>query len=786
MFENEYGKFSKNGKEYLIKTPRTPRPWINVISNGDYGMVISNTGSGYSWRTHASLNRITRWEQDLIKDEWGKYLYIRDNETGEFWSPSWKPVCANYASFQVVHGTGYSIFKTEYNGIHCIMTYLVTKDHPAELWKLTIMNNTKKKRKLSIFSYLEWNLGAAPDWHREFHKCFLETEFHKHNNCIKANKRLWEVPGMNGAHWNHDWEYTAFHWVNREIDGATGSKEDFLGMYRNLANPAALEGNRLNNIFGKWEDAVASLKTEVELFPHDEKTVVFGLGATKNDDEQNLMDEIISHYNNPDNVDIELEEIKKMWDELLNKTWIDTPDKGFNILSNIWLKYQAISGRIWGRTAYYQTGGAYGFRDQLQDSQIFLYLDPEKTKKQIKLHAKHQFSNGRVLHWWHPLTEEGLKNEISDNLLWLPYITIEYLKNTGDYDFLNEKIEYLDEGNESLYKHCCRAIDSVLERLGPHTLPLIGDGDWNDGMNAVGIKGKGESVWLAHFLTGILKDFTHITDFMNDTDRTITFKEAMQKLKKAINEHAWDGKWYTRAFKDNGEPLGSSKCEEGKIFLNTQTWAILNDIAPKERMNISYESAKKHLFKQYGPILFSPAYSKPDPDIGYLTRYAPGTRENGGLYTHAGTWAVLAASKIKDKDAYDIYRSFMPLYRSSEPKKYKVEPYVTPGNVDGPDSKYFGRGGWTWYTGSATWYFIAGIDGILGIKPTWDGLLIDPNIPDSWKIVKVKRLFRKRIYEITINNKGKGYQLFVDGKEIRDKEIVHKRGREPVIVEVNI
>ncbi|MFO7882016.1 MAG: glycosyl transferase family 36 [Kosmotogaceae bacterium] len=786
MFENEFGKFSENGKEYMVKTPKTPRPWINVISNGDYGMVISNTGSGYSWRTHASMNRITRWEQDLIKDEWGKYLFIKDNETGKFWSPTWKPVCADFDSFQVVHGTGYTIFKTEYNGIQFTTTYLVAKAQPVELWKLTIKNKTGKTRKLSIFSYLEWNLGVAPDWHREFHKCFLETEFIDNKNCIKANKRLWEVPGKEGVHWNRNWEYTAFHWVNQKTAGATASKEDFLGMYRNLSNPLALEENRLNNRFGKWEDAIASLKVDVELSPYKEKTIVFGLGATKNIEEKGFMDKLITHYSNPENVDNELKDIKKMWTELFDKTWIDTPDKGFNTIANIWLKYQAISGRIWGRTAYYQTGGAYGFRDQLQDSQIFLYLDPEKTKEQIKLHARHQFSNGRVLHWWHPLTEEGLKNEISDNLLWLPYITIEYLKNTEDFDFLSEEIEYYDKDKESLYIHCCRAIDSVLERLSSRSLPLIGAGDWNDGMNAVGIKGKGESVWLAHFLAGILKDFTHITDFINDTKHTSFYKETLQKLRESINEHAWDGEWYIRAFKDNGDPIGSSQCKDGKIFLNAQTWSILNETATEERMKIAYVSAKKHLFKKFGPILFSPAYSKPDPEIGYLTRYAPGTRENGGLYTHAGTWAVIAASKMKDEDAYEIYKSFMPVYRGYKPKEYKAEPYVTPGNVDGPDSKYFGRGGWTWYTGSATWYFVAGIMGILGIKPTWDGLLIDPDIPDSWKIVNVKRLFRNRIYDITINNKGKSYQLFVNGKERKGKEIIHERGEEPVIVEVNI
>jgi cellobiose phosphorylase len=786
VFDNKFGKFIEDGKEYLIKTPKTPRPWINVISNGDYGMVISNTGSGYSWRTHASMNRITRWEQDLIKDEWGKYLFIKDNETGEYWSPTWKPICANFDSFQVVHGTGYSTFKTEYNGIQCITTYLVTKKYPAELWKLTIRNKTKKVRKLSIFTYLEWNLGFAPDWHREFHKCFLETEFLDSKNCIEANKRLWEVSGKGGAHWNHDWDYTAFHWVNQKTSAATGSKEDFLGMYRNLTKPSALEENNLGNIFGKWEDAIASLKTDIEISPFKEKTIVFGLGATKNTNEKGLMDKIISHYKNPENVDEELKAIKKMWTELLEKTWIDTPDNGFNIMSNIWLKYQAISGRIWGRTAYYQTGGAYGFRDQLQDSQIFLYLDPKKTKEQIRLHAKHQFSNGRVLHWWHPLTEEGLKNEISDNLLWLAYITIEYLKNTEDFDILNEEIDYYDRGKDNLYIHCCKAIDSVLKRMGSHSLPLIGGGDWNDGMNAVGINGKGESIWLAHFLTGILQDFTHITELMNDTKRTVNYKEASEKLKRSINEYGWDGEWYIRAFKDNGDPIGSSRCNQGKIYLNAQTWAILNDTATMERKKTAYQSAKKFLFKRYGPILFSPAYSTPDPEIGYLTRYAPGTRENGGLYTHAGTWAVMAASKMKDEDAFDIYKSFMPIYRATDPEKYMVEPFVTPGNVDGPDSKYFGRGGWTWYTGSATWYFIAGIDGILGIRATWNGLIIDPNIPKQWKKVEVKRFFRERLYKITVNNKGQRCQLYVNGKEIQGKEITHERGREPVIVEVNI
>ncbi|PMQ01157.1 MAG: glycosyl transferase family 36 [Dictyoglomus sp. NZ13-RE01] len=784
LFETKYGYFKDNGKEYVIKTPKTPRPWVNVISNGDYGLVISNTGSSYSFRTHASLNRITRWNQDLIKDDWGKYIYIRDNETKEFWSIPWKPVCKDYEDFELIHGIGYSIFNTKYYGIRSEFTIFVPINDPVEIWLLRIKNESSKTKHLSLFTYLEWNLGASPDWHREFHKTFIETYFNKEGNYIFSKKRLWEIPNEKGQHWNRDWEYTAFHWANIPAIEAEGSKEEFIGMFGDLKSPKALIEGRLTNTFGKWEDDIASLRIDLTLNPLEEKTIVFALGAIKNNSDESI-ERIVERYNTEDKVEKALIDVKKMWEDLLSKTMVETPDPAFNIMNNYWLKYQAISGRLWARTAYYQLGGAYGFRDQLQDSQIFLYLNPERTKDQIKLHARHQFSDGYVYHWWHPISEIGHRNEISDNRLWLPFLVIRYLKNTDDWSILHEMIPYLDGRSGTLYEHCCKAIDLSLKKFSNRGLPLIGDGDWNDGMNAVGTGGKGESIWLAHFLYGILIDFAKVSEKHKDYERVNYYLKRAEELKEAINSYGWDGEWYIRAFKDSGEPIGSKACKEGKIFLNAQTWAILNDTAPEERKKKAYNSAKNYLFREFGPLLFYPAYTSPDPEIGYLTRYAPGVRENGGLYTHAGCWAVLASCKMKDRDAYKIYKSFMPIYRGLEPDLYKAEPYVTCGNVDGPDSKYFGRGGWSWYTGSACWYFISAMEGILGIIPTWEGLKIDPNLPEDWNEVKVKRLFRGKVYEISIKRLGK-FEIFLEGERI-EGDIVNYQGPKDVVkVEVYI
>lgn len=749
-YKNKYGYFSKIASEYVITNPKTPRPWVNVISNGDYGLIISQTGSGYSWRTHAQLNRITRWEQDLIKDEWGKYIYIRDTETGKFWSAGWKPVCAEPKRYVCRHGIGYTVIESLTNGIESELTVFIPNDEPLEIWKLRLKNTTKKDRKLEIFTYLEWCLGAAPDWHREFHKSFTGTLYDKQNNAIFAKKRLWEVPSDNG-HWNKNWEYLAFHSSSIKPSSYDGDKESFLGMYGSPIKPYALTSGKLGKRTGNWLDPVASLKVKVSLKPTTEKTVVFTLGAARSQDEAV---QLIKKYKSPKEADDSLSLVTKKWASFLDTVEVETPDTSMNLMVNTWLKYQAIVGRMWGRTGYYQTGGAYGYRDQLQDSQIFLPIDARKTRDQIALHARHQFKDGTVYHWWHPISEIGLPTEMTDDLLWLPFVVRSYLKETNDNSILSDMEPFVDdEKPATIYDHCVRAIDKVLSRFSDRGLPLIGAGDWNDGLSAVGLNLKGESVWLGHFLYDVLTGFIEIAGHAGDDDRAGMYTRRAADLKMKLNTTGWDGEWYYRATKDNGEKLGSRDNGEGKIYLNAQTWAVIAGVAEEQRAHQVMEMVEKYLESDVGPLLLSPAYSSPDPEIGYLTRYSPSMRENGGVYTHAATWAVIAAAKLKrNESAYRFFKKINPIHRSKNPDKNFGEPYVTPGNIEGPESRFYGRSGWTWYTGSAAWLFKAGLEWILGIRPTVEGLIIDPCIPASWKGYTVRRKFRGAQYLIEVKN----------------------------------
>lgn len=750
MFQNKYGKFSNDGKEYIITTPRTPRPWSNIMTNGDYGCIVSQTGSGYSWKTNAQLNRITRWEQDLIKDEWGKYLYIRDDESKKIWSAGWKPVCVEPESYEVRHGIGYTIITSVNEGIKSELQMFVPRDASVELWKLTLTNLQQIPRSLSLFTFFEWNLGAAPDWHREFHKCFIHTEYDPSLGTIWGTKRLWEVPSDDG-HWNRNWEYVAFHSVSKTPVGFDCDKESFMGMYGSQRLPASVVDGALKGQSGNSLDAMASLHVKVALKPGESETVTFSLGAEEN---SSKAEKIIKRFHSLEAVDQSFKETAAWWDSMMNVMQVNTPDDSMNIMLNTWLKYQAIAGRLWGRTGYYQTGGAYGFRDQLQDSQIFLHSAPEQTANQLLLHARHQFKDGTVYHWWHPLSERGLPTDMTDDLLWLPYVLGLYLEETGEYNILKSKEPFLDDKKPStLYDHSIRAIEKVLKRVSKRGIPLIGAGDWNDGLSAVGLQWKGESIWLGQFLHRILIDFSIIADHVKDKSRAKRYRSISAKLKKAINKHGWDKEYYFGATKDSGEKLGSKGNKEGKIWLNTQTWGVLSDVAEKERAEQVMNVVEQSLEFDAGTVLLHPGFSIPDPKIGYLTRYASGMRENGGTYTHAATWTVIAHAKLKRAEA--AYRSFSkinPIVRSMEPDRYTAEPYVTPGNIDGPNSRFYGRGGWTWYTGSAAWLFKAGTDWILGIRASRNGLIVDPCIPKEWDGYSVKRLFRGSTYEIIVKN----------------------------------
>jgi cellobiose phosphorylase len=768
-FETGYGFFTDDGNEYVIKTYKTPKPWINVISNGDYGLVISQAGGGFSWLNHSEFNRLNRWHQDLVKDDWGKYFYIKNNDTGEIWSPLWMPVKTDLDFYECRYGFGYAKFRSVFNKIEVELTLLVPNDKNFEIWSFEIKNAKNSKVSLSIYSYFEWCLGSSADHHREFHKTFLETSFVEDTNTMYAAKRLWDIPLGDRGHWNIEYPYLGFISSNKKISDYDGDKESFIGRHGSLAEPAALENNLLARNTGKWNDSIGTVKVDINLKANGSDHVAFYIGIG---DDVKSINNSLKRFQKQSEIENALEMVKLKWKGILDETKIDTPDEGMNILVNKWLKYQAISGRLWGRTAYYQQSGAFGFRDQLQDSLVYLPINPELTLRQIKLHAKHQFENGTVLHWWHPITETGLKTEMTDDLLWLPFLIVQYIKETGDYKILSLKEPFYDNPKKkaALLEHSTAAIEKVLERFSKRGLPLIGAGDWNDGLSAVGLDNKGESIWLAEFLYLVLNEFSAVCRIAGKNKLAKRYNQKASKLKESFDKYAWDGEWFFRATKDNGEKIGSRKNKEGQIYLNAQTWSVISGIADKDKQEKSIAAVTKHLLKKNGTLLLYPAYTKPDKMIGYLSRYAPGRRENGGVYSHAATWSIWAYSLLKKVDkTYQAYKTLSPIYNGLNADEYKAEPFVMPGNIDGPDSPYFGMGGWTWYTGSASWFQKVLTERILGIRAEYEGLVVDPCIPVEWEKYSVIRKFRGTTFNIQVENTGGSSRfsyMTVNGKKV--------------------
>ncbi|MCC7206196.1 MAG: glycosyl transferase family 36 [Anaerolineae bacterium] len=750
-FESQYGYFSGDGREYVITTPLTPRPWGNVISNGDYSLMISQTGSGYSWRGNAGQNRITRSFQDLIKDNWGKYFYIRDLKRGTFWSATYKPVMRPYQRFEVTHGLGYSRFVQQIEDIESTLTVFVAADAPLEVYQLTLTNHSAEARELDVTSYAEWLLGFAPDEHREFHKLFIDTSADPDGRAVFARKCLWGFPDDKGRHNNIDWPYTAFMATSEPLKSFDCDKESFVGLYNNDDRPAAMAEPCLAGRYGRFTDAIAALQVAVNLQPGESKTVVFTLGAAEEGRED--AHDLIARFSSVEKSEQALQAVHAFWSRFVDRERVETPDDALNIMTNYWLKYQAISCRLWGKSAFYQVSAGYGFRDQLQDSQVFLVGEPDFARKQLLMHAAQQFIEGDVLHWWFSIRGGGPRTHCSDDLLWLPFILDAYLDETADYSVLDEMVPYLNGPAEPLYEHCKRAIERSFRFFSPRGVPLMGDHDWNDGLSAVGTLLKGESFWVAEFLYMILGAFAPIARRRGDERWAERCDAVRDSLKLALNRYGWDGAWYLQATTDDGLPLGSQVNDEGKVFLMPNIWAVISGAADDGRGETAMQSVTEYLLKDYGTLLNYPAFTRPRPDIGYVTRYAPGLRENGGVYTHAATWSVWAYAAIGQPElAYEAYRRICPPNRSADIDTYKAEPYVTPGNIDGPLSEYYGRGGWTWYTGSAQWLHRVATHWILGVRPQEDGLLVEPCIPARWPGFKVTRAFRGAVYAIEVEN----------------------------------
>lgn len=786
-FASAYGYFSEDGSEYVITTPLTPRPWGNVISNGDYGMMVSQNGSGYSWRGNAGQNRITRSFQDLIKDNWGKYFYIRDLKRNVYWSATYKPVMHPYQSFAAAHGIGYSRFSQQVEEILSELTVFVSATDPVELFQLKLTNQSQERRELDVTSYAEWLLGFAPDEHREFHKLFIETWADEAKSAVYARKCLWGFADDQGRHNNIDWPFTAFMAVSEPLQSFDCDKESFIGLYNNDDKPQAMRDSRLAGRSGRFTDPIAALQVKVQLEPQESKTIVFTLGAAEDGRED--VAELISRYTAAEKSQRALQEVKAFWSRFIDSERVETPDEAFNFMTNYWLKYQSISCRLWGKSALYQVSAGYGFRDQLQDSQIFLVSEPDYTRKQLLLHAAQQFIEGDVLHWWFSIRGGGPRTNCSDDLLWLPFILDAYLNETNDWGILDEMIPYLNGPAEPLYDHCKRAIERSFSRFSPRGIPLMGDHDWNDGLSAVGTLLKGESFWVAEFLYMILGSFSPVARMRGDARFAQKCDTVRHSLKDALNCHGWDGEWYLQATTDAGLLLGSKENEEGQIFLMPNNWAVISGAADGDRAQTAMAAVTKYLLKDYGTLLNYPAFTKPRPDIGYVTRYAPGLRENGGVYTHAATWSVWAYTLVGQPElAYEAYRRICPPNRSADIETYKAEPYVTPGNIDGPLSEYYGRGGWTWYTGSSQWLHRMATHWILGVRPQADGLWVEPSIPAHWPGYRVTRQFRNAVYQIEVKNPenvNKGVKsVAVDGKPFASKLIPVFNDGERHLVEI--
>jgi len=782
LFKTKYGEFQDGGQTYVIHRPDTPRPWINIISNGTYGLLISQNGGGFSWWENANLARLTCWTQDLIRDESGKFLYIRDDESGAFWSASWKPVSAPYDHYEVRHTIGSTTFIQRSHQIETRWTLVVPPNDALELWHVQVKNLDSKPRRISLFSYLEWCLGNGTDWHREFQKTFIETVYDERLRAVIGIKRPLPMPAHISTGMS-EWPLSGFHAVNRPVVSYDGDKEHFVGRYHGMHQPAAVQQGKLSNTLGKWNDSIASLHVQMTVQPGHTEDTVFLVGKHESREATETM---VHTWASPDGVKKALAGVKRLWDPFLNRLRVETPDPAFNLMTNTWLKYQAISGRLWARTAYYQSSAAYGYRDQLQDSHIFMPLAPELAKKQILLHAAHQHLDGVVLHWWLPLVEYGPRSGLSDPHLWLVYLTLNYVAETDDLKALAEPAPYLDGLAQPLFDHCTRSIELTLKRFSKRGLPLLGHGDWNDGLSAAGPQWKGESLWLGHFLYHILQRWTELLERLKKerpvkingvvpallAKQITRYRQRAAALKTAINRYGWDGKWYWYGTRDNGELIGSHVNKEGRIHLNAQTWSVIAGTATPARAKTAMASMEKILNREYGPLLLTPAYTKPDNTIGYLSRYAPGTRENGGVYSHAATWAILAECLMGRGDlAYEMYTKVCPLKRGLDPELYYGEPYVMPGNSDGPESPYFGRAGWTWYTGSAAWLFRVSTEYILGVRPTREGLCVDPCIPSAWDGFRIVRQFRGTTYQIAVENPThvcRGVSgIWLDGKPLQ-------------------
>jgi cellobiose phosphorylase len=779
-FFNGLGGFSEDGREYVIQQSgdvRTPLPWINVIANPNIGCIATESGLSYTWCENAHSYRLTPWNNDPVTDKSGEALYIRDEESGDYWSATPLPG-RKKIPFVTRHGFGYTTYEHAYDGLIVSVNLFVDLEAPVRFLAVRIQNHSGRARSLSITQYLEWVLADL----RSRSAPHITTELDTSTGALFArNAYNMEFPNR-----------TAFIDVDDPQYEYTSDRGEFIGVNGTLEHPEAMRKTRLSGKSGAGFDPCTALRVTIALDIEGSREVVFRLGSGKDRIEAT---QLIRNFRGARNAQLALEKVKQFWKNSLGVVQINTPEPSLDILTNGWLQYQVMACRLWGRSGYYQSGGAFGFRDQLQDVLALLHSQPELAKNQILLAASRQFLEGDVQHWWHPPIGRGVRTMCSDDFIWLPYVTAAYIKTTGDSGILNEPVTFLEgrplnsleesyydlpvisEKRASLYDHCKRAIQHGL-RFGDHGLPLIGSGDWNDGMNMVGIHGRGESVWLAFFLYDVLVHFQSIAKSSNDEAFAAVCESNALELKRNIDLNAWDGDWYRRAYFDDGTPLGSSTNDECSIDSISQSWSIISDGGDPQRSRQAMQAVNRHLVNRDKGLLqlLDPPFDKSDLDPGYIKGYVPGVRENGGQYTHAAVWMIMAFAKLGDAArTWELLSLINPINHGrtlSEINTYKVEPYVMAADVYGV-YPHTGRGGWTWYTGSAGWMYQLILSSVLGLRREGDKLWLAPVTPQSWEEFSINYQWRTSTYRIHAmrSDTAKSLTVRLDGNDQSDPYI---------------
>jgi cyclic beta-1,2-glucan synthetase len=759
-FFNGLGGFADGGREYVtILGPgqSTPAPWINVVANPAFGFQVASEGTGYTWSVNSRENQITPWSNDPVTDRAGEAFYLRDDETGDLWNPTALPIRDETATYIAHHGPGYSRFEHAAHGIALDLLQYVALDDSIKISRLVLRNMSGHTRRLSLTAYVEWVLGPS----RTASAPYVTTEIDSTSNAMFARNP-----------WNPAFaSRVAFIDFGGRQTSWTGDRREFIGRNGTLASPAALAGTvPLSNKTGAGLDPCGALRTTIELPANAVVEIVCFLGEAATTEDARAL---ISRYRAAD-LEAVRSEVGRYWDSILSRIQVKTPDRPMDIMLNGWLLYQTLACRFWARSAFYQASGAYGFRDQLQDGMALASVSPVMTRDHLLLTAARQFVEGDVQHWWLPHSGQGVRTRISDDRIWLAYAVAHYVDTTGDGAVLDEIVPFIEghrlaageqdsffkpavsDETATLFEHCARALDVSLS-LGRHELPLIGTGDWNDGMNRVGELGQGESVWLGWFLYAALTAFAPIADARHDTDRATTWRAHASVLRASLEREAWDGDWYRRGWFDNGTPFGSTASVECRIDSIAQSWSVLSGASSPGRPARAMAAVERELIRPRDrlALLFAPPFDKTPLDPGYIKGYPPGIRENGGQYTHAALWSVIAFAGLgQGEKATALFSLLNPINHArtrADVYRYKVEPYVVAADVYAA-TPHVGRGGWTWYTGSAGWMQRAGVEGILGLRMQGEILHLDPCIPKAWPGFEISLRHGSARYEIQVDN----------------------------------